>query len=1557
MSIKTNLTFAILIFGLFVTRTHPLLVAADKKSFGTTHTITAESVKENKKSSLVSNNVRLFASGMSNENARTSHLVFIDKSLDDYEVLARSISLPNSKIILLDPKNFEGIVKMTEEIEKHQRLQSIHIVGHAKQAELIIGSDNFLGDDLNMIRKELNSWKSHVSDDADLFLYGCSLAETAQGKSTVNLIASLTGMDATASTNLTGHASLNADWDLEYSTGPIESSIAFSEEVENYAYTLQSLTFADLRNFEEVDEGTAGDGNWTYPDGTGRTAFQSNNTSQPVYLLSAESGYLNEVFKGTITVNSGETDNDDIGFAFGFNGVNDTYIWSWDNAGVNMGVRSGGAHLLYYKNQSSSFTSVPGALIAQGPNNDPWSPGVTYQVEILYTADNIRVKVNGVEKFNVSAADAGVAQFPPGRFGFYNYSQGNVTFGNIQNAPASDEPIPPSAQDDSYGTSPNTTLNVDFISGILRNDYDANLDDFTIVQVSDVSNGSLTLDTNDGSFTYMPTTDYEGVDSFTYKLVQDDNGAESAVRTVTIGVINSNQAPTDIQISNVSISEGATENTNIGTLTTTDANNPDDQHDYSLADNGGGRFTVNGNNLVVANSSLLTPGDYNITVRSTDLFGASTTKVFTITVVNNDKPTSADGQIQMDSGSNYVFSSSDFSFSDTDGDTFGGISIVTAETAGDLEYEGSDVFDGTLISDVSLLNFISPSGSLGDPYASFTFRVVDSRGGISTSSYNMNIEVQDNVNPTAVAQNVVVMLDASGSGSTTAASVDNGSNDAFGIASLQLDKTDFSCSDVATNPNMVTLTVTDNNGNTSTVNAEVTVQDQIDPVAISQDLTVQLDASGNAMIAPADIDNGSTDNCSVATFALDRTDFTCSDIGENTVTLTVTDIAGNSNATTAVVTVEDASPPTLITQDITLNLDENGLLTIAPENIISSSDDNCEVTNTALDRTNFDCADIGQYTITITLTDANGLMTTDTALLTVAGDDNDGDLMADQCDTDDDNDGTPDTDDDFPFDENEDTDTDGDGTGDNEDTDDDDDGTTDADDDFPLDEDEDTDTDGDGTGDNADTDDDNDGTPDTDDDFPLDEDEDTDTDGDGTGDNEDTDDDNDGTPDADDDFPFDENEDTDTDGDGTGDSADTDDDNDGTPDTDDDFPLDEDEDTDTDGDGTGDNEDTDDDNDGTPDADDDFPLDDEEDTDTDGDGTGDNTDTDDDNDGTPDSDDDFPLDEDEDTDFDGDGTGDNADTDDDNDGIPDSEDSEPNNATDTDNDGIPDSEDDDDDNDGVPDNDDAFPLDENENTDTDGDGTGDNTDTDDDNDGTPDSEDDFPLDEDEDTDFDGDGTGDNADTDDDNDGIPDSEDSEPKDSTDTDNDGIPDSEDEDDDNDGTPDADDDFPLDEDENTDTDGDGTGDNSDEDDDNDGTTDDEDDFPLDENEDTDSDSDGTGDNADDDDDNDGVTDIQDDFPTNNEPVLRPAEAFTPNGDGVNDSWMIPGIDNYSNTRVTVYNRYGHEVFSALNYRNDWRGNYSSNSDLLPPGSYLYVIDLGNGSAPIQGWIFINY
>jgi parallel beta-helix repeat protein len=102
---------------------------------------------------------------------------------------------------------------------------------------------------------------------------------------------------------------------------------------------------------------------------------------------------------------------------------------------------------------------------------------------------------------------------------------------------------------------------------------------------------------------------------------------------------------------------------------------------------------------------------------------------------------------------------------------------------------------------------------------------------------------------------------------------------------------------------------------------------------------------------------------------------------------------------------------------------------------------------------------------------------------------------------------------------------------------------------------------------------------------------------------------------------------------------------------------------------------------------------------------------------------------------------------------------------DSDVDGLFDMDDDDDDNDNVNDDADAFPNNSDEWSDNDGDGVGDNTDTDDDNDGVLDSVDDLPFDSTETLDTDGDGIGDNADKDDDNDGTPDVSDDYPLDSS------------------------------------------------------------------------------------------------------------------------------------------------------------------------------------------------
>ncbi len=91
----------------------------------------------------------------------------------------------------------------------------------------------------------------------------------------------------------------------------------------------------------------------------------------------------------------------------------------------------------------------------------------------------------------------------------------------------------------------------------------------------------------------------------------------------------------------------------------------------------------------------------------------------------------------------------------------------------------------------------------------------------------------------------------------------------------------------------------------------VTIVDVTKPVVVTQNITASLDETGNVTITPEQINNGSTDNCTIQSFTLDKTSFNCSNIGDNTVVLTVTDARGNSSTGTANVTIPDNLIPVI----------------------------------------------------------------------------------------------------------------------------------------------------------------------------------------------------------------------------------------------------------------------------------------------------------------------------------------------------------------------------------------------------------------------------------------------------------------------------------------------------------------------------------------------------------------------------------------------------------------------------------------------------------------------
>jgi len=85
---------------------------------------------------------------------------------------------------------------------------------------------------------------------------------------------------------------------------------------------------------------------------------------------------------------------------------------------------------------------------------------------------------------------------------------------------------------------------------------------------------------------------------------------------------------------------------------------------------------------------------------------------------------------------------------------------------------------------------------------------------------------------------------------------------------------------------------------------------------------------------------------------------------------------------------------------------------------------------------------------------------------------------------------------------------------------------------------------------------------------------------------------------------------------------------------------------------------------------------------------------------------------------------------------------------------------------------------------------------------------------------------------------------------------------------------------------------------------------------------------------------------------PPIVTSNAFTPNGDGINDTWFIEGIDLWPNAQIFVYSRWGNKVFQGINYQNDWSG------DDLPAATYYYIIELNPvdfDADPITGSVTI--
>lgn len=221
--------------------------------------------------------------------------------------------------------------------------------------------------------------------------------------------------------------------------------------------------------------------------------------------------------------------------------------------------------------------------------------------------------------------------------------------------------------------------------------------------------------------------------------------------------------------------------------------------------------------------------------------------------------------------------------------------------------------------------------------------------------------------------------------SPIAGQLDAGSSDLCGfisnrwINSVNGVNPTYDCSDIGNDT--VLLIVSDVAGNLDTCNnAIITVRDTTAPNAICQNVSLVLNAGGNATLLPNQVDNGSSDICGVDSIdinGLPSISYDCSNVNASeTVRLRVFDGSGNVDSCNATITILDQTPPTAICRNFTVYTDVNGNAFLLADSLNNNSIDLC--TGTFLDfqvagsdTVFYDCTNVGASNpVTLTVLDS-----------------------------------------------------------------------------------------------------------------------------------------------------------------------------------------------------------------------------------------------------------------------------------------------------------------------------------------------------------------------------------------------------------------------------------------------------------------------------------------------------------------------------------------------------------------------------------------------------------
>ncbi|GLQ42865.1 DUF4347 domain-containing protein [Dyella nitratireducens] len=171
---------------------------------------------------------------------QAGQVVFINSNVANYQQLITGLPAGTRYVVL--NADTDGLQQIAQYLQQHHDVSAIHLISHGADGEFQVGDTWLTEGDLSAHSAELAQIGAAMKPGGDFLIYGCDVAENADGKAFVQQIASISGLNVAASTDATGAAALGGDWVLEYDAGAVHTQVIFSTAAEQQYGALLAVT-------------------------------------------------------------------------------------------------------------------------------------------------------------------------------------------------------------------------------------------------------------------------------------------------------------------------------------------------------------------------------------------------------------------------------------------------------------------------------------------------------------------------------------------------------------------------------------------------------------------------------------------------------------------------------------------------------------------------------------------------------------------------------------------------------------------------------------------------------------------------------------------------------------------------------------------------------------------------------------------------------------------------------------------------------------------------------------------------------------------------------------------------------------------------------------------------------------------------------------------------------------------------------------------------------------------------------------------------------------------